>query len=82
MCEPSQTTLHLKNQVHLCLLSGDDKSATPSSLQIQTTDGTILKDEDGLDSLQNEEELYVCLPISDGEWETVDIVSLESNMAE
>ena len=72
MCAPSQTTLHLKEQVAMCL---PDMVSEASTLQIETKDGTIMSDEESLESLKNDEELYVCLPISDGEWEPVDIVS-------
>jgi len=78
MCEPFQTTLHIKKEVATCL----DNTANAASLQIQTKDGVVMNDDDLLDSLKNEEELYVCLPIADGEWEPVDVVSLETAMAE
>jgi hypothetical protein len=79
MCSPSQTALYIKEQVAMCL---DRTSEAASSLQIQTKEGTVMEDDDSLDQLRNEDELYVCLPIADGEWEAVDIVLTETAMAE
>jgi hypothetical protein len=45
-----------------------------------TLDGTVLDDDDSLEGFTNEQELHVCFPISDNEWETVDIVSTETQM--
>lgn len=78
MCEPTQTALHIKKEVASCL----DESVSPEALQLQTTEKNILQDTDSLQDLKNGEEVYVCLPIADGEWEPVDVVSLESSMAE
>lgn len=80
MCSNSQTALHIKEQVAECLGNGEVKDA--SSLQLLTEKRMELKNEESLESLENQEELYVCLPINDTEWEPLDIVSLETSMAE
>jgi hypothetical protein len=84
MCVPSQTALYLKHQVAQCLHEHHLENApeSPSQLQILTAEGTVLEDDDSLENLTNEQELHVCFPISDNEWEPVDIVSTETQMME
>jgi hypothetical protein len=84
MCVPTQTVLSLKYQVAQCLQEQQHEDAPSSArqLQIQTVDRKVLQDDDSLANLVNEQELYVCFHISDGEWEPVDIVSKETQMME
>ena len=84
MCVPTQTVLSLKYQVAQCLQEQQHEDAPSSArqLQIQTIDGKVLQDDDSLANLVNEQELYVCFHISDGEWAPVDIVSKETQMME
>lgn len=74
MCQPSQTALYIKEEVAMCL----NTKEKPENLQIQTKEGNVMKDEDFLGEFKNEDLLYVCLPIADGEWEPVHVESLES----
>jgi hypothetical protein len=60
----------------------DNAPESPSQLQMLTLDGTVLDDDDSLEGFTNEQELHVCFPISDNEWELVDIVSTETQMME
>ena len=85
LCTPTNTALHLKQQVALALKEQHEPTVDDSrTLQLQTLDGRVLEDELILEQvpIQNEQELCVCFPISDGEWEQVDVVSPETGMTE
>jgi hypothetical protein len=84
MCVPSQTALYLKHQVAQCLHEQHYENAPESASQllIVTCEGKVLDNDDSLEFLTNEQELHVCFPISDKEWEPVDIVSTETQIME
>jgi hypothetical protein len=52
---------------------------TPESLQLCNTEKEVFNNDEMLSSLKNQEELYLCLPISDGEeqeWEPIEVTTM------
>jgi DNA mismatch repair ATPase MutL len=83
-CHAGQTIFNVKQELCTCLINDDkqqqQQQLTPESLQLCNTEKEVFNnDEIMLSSLKNQEELYLCLPISDGEeqeWEPIEVTTM------
>ena len=84
LCKPDHDTiLSIKSQIAaaLCQHSSSDNDDTPDAsslrLLLSNDQSTVLQDKDTLQEyeLQDDALLYLVLPVSDSEWESVDVIS-------